>query len=78
MKTKLTLTVEEEIVRKTKQLAKRRHTSVSALFEQWSTRSESEESRSALGDSLRGKWHKPDTRESGDLRLEAILEKHAK
>lgn len=77
MKTKLTLTVEEEIVQKAKQLARRRHTSVSALFEQWSTRSESEGSRSSLGDHLRGKWHNPDNRDSGDLRLEAILEKHA-
>ncbi len=65
-------------MRKAKQLAKRRHTSVSALFEQWSTRSESEASGPSLGEALRGKWHKPDKRDSGDLRLEAILEKHAR
>lgn len=79
MKTKLTLTVEEDAVRRMKRLAKRRKTSVSALFEQWSAQYTNTNDDSPLSVRLQGKWQSQATETSDeDLRLAYLLEKHAK
>lgn len=75
MKTKLTLTVDEDILRRTKRLAKRRQTSVSSLFEQWSTRDLEQSNTAPLSETLLGKWSNNDME---DPRLEYLLGKHAK
>lgn len=75
MKTKLTLTVDEEILKRTKRLAKRRRTSVSSLFEQWSVRDMGENASPRLSEALLGKWT---SKKCEDPRLEYLLEKHAK
>jgi len=75
MKTKLTLTVEEEAVSEVKRFAKRRGVSVSSLFEQWSSRVADSERRPPLGERLRGKWKNTD---SDDPRLDYLLEKHGR
>jgi DNA gyrase inhibitor GyrI len=74
MKTKLTLTVEDSIVRRTKRLAQQRKTSVSALFEEWSATSTREMNQTPLGEALTGRW--AGAREDGDARLTYLLEKH--
>ena len=75
MKTKLTLTVDREVVVKAKRLAKKRGVSVSALFEQWSSRVAASSTRPLLGARLRGRW-KTATGSANDPRLDYILEKH--
>ena len=77
MKTKLTLTVEAEVVARIKRFAKRKGVSVSGLFEQWSTRVASVDDGPPLGSRLRGRW-KSEAAEKGDPRLEFLLEKHGK
>jgi hypothetical protein len=75
MKRKLTLTVEASAVRKLKSLAARRHTSVSALLEEWSARAIPAPTGPSLGQRLHGRWA---TRSpSGDPRLQFLLRKHA-
>lgn len=76
MKTKLTLTVEEDVIRKAKQVARRQKTSVSALFEQWSAQMEADK-LAPLGERLRGRWTQSGVKAEMDPRLDAILEKHA-
>ena len=77
VKTKLTLTVDEDAVSKVKLLAKRKGVSVSSLFEQWSLRMAANEDRPSLGSRLRGKWKTGATGER-DPRLDYLLDKHVK
>jgi hypothetical protein len=73
MKTKLTLTVDDRLIRHTKRLAQKRKTSVSALFEEWSAASTRDFERPPLGERLSGQWSEA----SGeDPRLAYLLEKH--
>lgn len=74
MKQKLTLTVEAGAVRRLKSLAARRHTSVSALLEEWSARGATPKKR-RLGQRLRARWAGAPS--EGDARLEFLLGKHA-
>lgn len=75
MKTKLTLSVEPEVVARAKRLAGKRGVSVSALFEQWSSGLAKAEGRPSLGARLRGRW-KGGPEAKADARLEYLLEKH--
>ncbi len=75
MKTKLTLTVDTDAVMKAKRLAKKRGVSVSALFEEWSSRVAASSTRPLLGKRLRGRW-KTVTKSDGDPRLDYLMEKH--
>jgi len=75
MKTKLTLTVDREAVARIKRLARRRGTSVSALFEQWTAGLARREGLPPLGERLRGKWAAGAAR-APDARLDYLLEKH--
>jgi|GEM_PF-1244749 len=82
MKNKLTLSVEEEAIRRMKQLARRRKVSVSRLFEEWSEQTAGETLATAPetspGTSLRGRWKHPEgTPEPDDARLDYLLKKHA-
>ena len=77
MKTKLTLTVEDEVVANVKRFAKRKGVSVSSLFEQWSFRMASTENRPPLGSRLRGQWTRGSSAEE-DIRLDFLLDKHGK
>ncbi len=83
MKQKLTLSIEPDIVRRVKKIARTRSTTVSALFEDWSSRVLLEESASAGGgvaDDLLGRWgSEVDAVEpsgESDIRLEYLLKKH--
>ena len=75
VKTKLTLTVEEESVLQIKQFARRKGVSVSWLFEQWSTRVALADHGPPLSSRLRGQW-KSETSDKGDPRLDFLLEKY--
>lgn len=78
MKKKLTLTIEEDAVRRMKRIAQRRKTSVSALFEQWSAQNtDASSGHSLLGERLKGKWQNDANVTEGDSRLAYLLEKHA-
>ncbi len=74
MKTKLTLSVKPEAVVIAKRLARKRHVSVSSLFEQWSLNMAGQIPEKSFGSRLRGRWKKrfPEN----DPRLEYLLEKH--
>ena len=74
MKTKLTLTVDDSLIQRTKRLARKRKTSVSALFEEWSAASTRALERPPLGESLSGQWAVP--LDSDDPRLDYLMEKH--
>ena len=74
MKTKLTLTVDDSLIRRTKRLARKRKTSVSALFEEWSAASTRALERPPLGETLSGQWSA--SADSDDSRLAYLLEKH--
>ena len=74
MKQKLTLTVEADAVHRLKSLATRRHTSVSALLEEWSARAAATPKKQRLGQRLRARW--AGTTSEGDARLEFLLGKH--
>lgn len=83
MKRKLTLSIEPEIIHRVKKIARTRRTTVSALFEDWSSRVLVEEFASAeggLGDDLLGRWGeepKGDRSPGGtDARLDYLLKKH--
>jgi|GEM_PF-3627413 len=73
--------MDEEAVRQAKGLAKRKGTSVSALFEQW-TRSQAKlEHAPPLHERMTGLWSPSTSTGSEDLdevRLRSLLEKHAK
>jgi|SanBayMetagenome_1026888.scaffolds.fasta_scaffold08857_4 hypothetical protein len=75
MKQKLTLTVESDAVHRLKSLATRRHTSVSALLEEWSARAAATPKKRRLGQRLRARW--AGATSEGDARLEFLLGKHA-
>lgn len=77
MKTKLTLSVDSEVVAQAKRLARNRGVSVSALFEIWSTQLAVAVERPSFGKSLRGQWKKK-TALAGDARLEFLLGKHVR
>ena len=77
MKTKLTLTVDTESVAKIKRFAKRKGTSVSSLFEQWSIRTAAGDETPHLSSRLRGRWKSKSSHE-GDPRLDFLLAKHRK
>ncbi|TVP81689.1 MAG: hypothetical protein EA353_01325 [Puniceicoccaceae bacterium] len=74
MKTKLTLTVDAEIIARTKRLAKKRRTSVSGLFEEWSSTATQDSNRPPLAETLLGQWP---ASTKDDPRLEYLLQKHA-
>ena len=77
MKQKLTLSIQPEVVRRVKRVARERNTTVSALFEDWGGRVLLEKSETdLLGDALRGKWNLPQTQKMGDPRLDYLLQKH--
>ncbi len=75
MKTKLTLSVDPRAVVYAKRLAKRKGLSVSALFEQWSSRMAEVSDETPLGARLRGRW-KSSTGAGRDPRLEYLMAKH--
>lgn len=77
MKTKLTLSVDSKAVTQAKRMAKRKGVSVSALFEQWSTRMAEMPASIPLGKRLRGRW-KDTAASTGDARLEYLMEKHTR
>ncbi len=84
MKQKLTLSVEADAISRMKQLARRRKTSVSRLFEEWSEQKIGDGSsalppRTAPGTDLRGRWSRPkSTPQAVDARLDYLMEKHAR
>ena len=84
MKRKLTLSVEADAISRMKQIARRRKTSVSRLFEEWSEQKIGEGSsalppRTAPGTSLRGRWSPPkSTPQATDARMDYLLEKHVR
>ena len=82
MKTKLTLTVDKQRVLEAKRIAKRRNTSVSAIFEDYLaslSKMESRKGPESLGLRLRGKWKvQGKTDREQDPRLDYLLAKHGK
>ncbi|MFY8215147.1 MAG: DUF6364 family protein [Chthoniobacterales bacterium] len=74
MKTKLTLSVDSEVVTRIKRLAGQRQTSVSQLFEEWSSRLSANASLLPLSDQLRGEWKQPP--HDADARMEFLRAKH--
>jgi len=74
MKTKLTLSVDSEVITRIKRLAGQRQTSVSRLFEEWSSRLSASESPVPLSDQLRGRWKQPP--DGADARMEFLRAKH--
>lgn len=77
MKQKLTLSIQPEVVRRVKRVARERNTTVSSLFEEWGGRVLLEESETGrLGDALRGKWNVPQNQNVEDPRLDYLLQKH--
>jgi len=75
VKQKLTLTVEARAVRNLKRLAAHRHTSVSALLENWGQRAADSIPDQGLGDRLLGQW--AGRSHPSDPRLAFLLRKHA-
>ncbi len=78
--TKLTLSVDRELVRVAKQMARRRGTSLSAMFERFirsMTRSESpDEPLGPLTSQALGMVRLPEGRDAADLVAEALAEKY--
>lgn len=77
MKSKLTLSVDRDAIAKAKQLARRKGVSVSALFEQWSTRIAESEDRAALSERLKGTWSVSPSVDK-DARMEYLMDKHCR
>jgi hypothetical protein len=77
MKQKLTLSIEPEVVRRVKRLARERKTTVSSLFEDWGARVSDEGSTGKeLGDELHGQWKPTRDLDKEDARLDYLLRKH--
>jgi len=78
MKTKLTLTVDPEVVTSMKRVAGQRGTSVSSLFEQWARRACTNERTSISFVDLAGCWNSvsPLTDDIEQTRLDALMEKY--
>jgi hypothetical protein len=77
MKTKLTLTVEADIIDSAKQLARKNGTSVSSLFEQWAMRMAAQTKKGSSMESLAGLWKEDldDTQDLENFRIDAMLDK---
>lgn len=78
MKTKLTLSVDSSAIAQAKRLAKRRGVSVSALFEQWTTRMADPGSEAPFGQRLRGRWKQAVGESGEDPRFDYLMEKHGR
>lgn len=76
MKTKLTLSIDPQALGAVKSHARSKGVSVSALFEEWSSRITAEAHAVSLGVRLRGQWQ--EGVDSSDPRLEFLLSKHSR
>jgi len=78
MKTKLTLTVDPEVVTSMKRVAGQQGISVSSLFEQWARRACTNERSSISFADLTGCWQSTSapTDDMDQTRLDALMEKY--